>query len=184
MTLIDALNKITIARSSVEYTSTDKAFFMTDGNKSDFIDTKHAVDEELRTILDTELSFLHESMKQAYYYFNNLNNEIYANNWTFFSVKTALERYNTCKVDNIYTVDIAMRYFGMGWIKILFYDPILNTFNIRNDGGSNGFDRIINYNNLKEYCEKKSTKTDIIVKSFDTLEEYIDFITTVTNDFF
>lgn len=183
MSLIDALNKMTITKSSEEYTSIDKGFFMTDGDMSKFVDTNHDANEELRTILDTELSFLHESMKYAYSYFNNLNNEIYANNWTFFSVKTILDRYNTCKADNVYTIDIALKYFGMGWIRIMFYDPILNTFNIRDDGGSNGFDREINYNNLKEYCDKKSTKTGIIIKSFNTLEEFIDFIITVTNDF-
>jgi len=77
--------------------------------------------------------------------------EIYINNWTIMSMQNMIERFETVSTDGILALDIAFRYSGLGHIKVIFYDPINQCYFIRWDGGSNGYDREINYNKLKQY---------------------------------
>lgn len=67
--------------------------------------------------------------------------------WTFLSECQMLERYNALKdKQKCPTVDIAIRYAGMGHIKVLAYDIHEKKVLVDHDGGSNGYDREDNMN--------------------------------------
>ena len=83
---------------------------------------------------------------------NGHDRELYIDGWTIFPLTKILEIQEEYEKDNIKNiVNIGFRYSGMGWIKLAFYDTKLKKILYRMDGGSNGYDRIDNYNKLKSY---------------------------------
>ena len=87
---------------------------------------------------------------------NAIDKELYINNWTFFPINKIIERniiYEKDSIKNI--IDIAFTYMGMGHINVAFYDTKLKKILFRWDGGSNGYDRIDNYNKIKLYDSSK-----------------------------
>ena len=86
------------------------------------------------------------------FFINNqaFNKEIYVNNYTFISITKILDLYKYYKNDNITNIiDIGFTYEGMGWIKVIYYNTKFNKLFFRTDGGSNNYDRLDNYNNMK-----------------------------------
>ena len=82
--------------------------------------------------------------------------EIYIKEWTFFSIQNIIKMIENYKKDNIETIDFAYKYLGMGHVKVAFYDTRYQTIFYRNDGGSNGYDRNDNYNNLVNFNNTNS----------------------------
>jgi hypothetical protein len=79
------------------------------------------------------------------------NREMYIENWTFFSITKILElvkHYIENNINNI--VDLGFIYHGMGHIKVVYYNKITKKIHFRMDGGSNDYDRIANFNELKK----------------------------------
>ena len=182
--LLDILNNLDIKISGNDYDSTIQPFFINDNNKNDYcLDSNGEISNNInsvKTLLDNEYFIkLPENIKEFYSIINTINKEIYINYWTFFSLSNTLERYNNYyKKDEIYTIDLAFRYLGMGWIQILFYDHITNKLYLRRDGGSNGFDREFNYNELIKFCKNKSDYVDenFITKSYIDIIEFFEEI--------
>ena len=77
--------------------------------------------------------------------------ETYVADWTIFNLNCMLDRYVSLLKNNIYTLDIGFKYVGLGYIKICFYDPKLDAFFFRLDGGTNGWDRESNFEKVKNY---------------------------------
>lgn len=84
-------------------------------------------------------------LQTLYFCVNDITTEIKIKDWTFLTLKEMMERSKL--YDNI--LDIATSYMGMGHIIILTYDTKNNTYFIRHDGGSNGYDREYYYNHYK-----------------------------------
>jgi hypothetical protein len=79
------------------------------------------------------------------------NREMYIENWTFFSITKILElvkHYIENNINNI--VDLGFIYHGMGHIKVVYYNKITKQIHFRMDGGSNDYDRMANFNELKK----------------------------------
>ena len=91
-----------------------------------------------------------ETLKK-YFIEKPYNREIYLKEWTIMSFKNIIERFETVLKDKIWVLDIGFRYMGLGYIKVIFYDPINKCYFFRYDGGSNGYDREANYNRLMNY---------------------------------
>lgn len=180
--MIEILKKMEIKISNPEFDSTVQPFFFNDNSckNIDLIEQIKIISnkEQLNSILNNDyFNKLPENIKEFYYLFNNINNEIYIHYWTFFSINNILKRYNEFyKKDNIYIIDIAYSYLGMGWIQILSYDPIKEKYIVRDDGGSNGFDREDNYKNLKDYCKNSSINHNFYKLSFNNFIDYLEYV--------
>jgi len=82
--------------------------------------------------------------------------EIYIGEWTLFSLDKALELYkNYCIKGQMNVFDIGYKYEGMGHVTVISCDLKTHLLFYRPDGGSNGYDREINYNNLIKYGSNK-----------------------------
>ena len=57
-------------------------------------------------------------------------------------------------------IDFSLLYIGMGHIIVASIDPIDNKVFFRRDGGSNGFDRVANWDFIKNYTPKIDSKYD------------------------
>ena len=69
--------------------------------------------------------------------------------WIFLSIDEAIDTYkNYCSKGRTDVFDIAYRYAGMGYIRMLACDLNTHLLFIRMDGGSSGWDREYNYNDL------------------------------------
>lgn len=79
------------------------------------------------------------------------NKEIYINNITFISITKILELVKIYRNDDINNIiDIGFIYEGMGHIIAIYYNTKFNKLFLRSDGGSNGYDRLDNYNKMKK----------------------------------
>jgi len=67
--------------------------------------------------------------------------------WNFFSPEI-IHQYE--KTYNYKMIDIASRYIGMGHYWVLSYIPSTKKYFIREDGGSNDYDRQTNYENYND----------------------------------
>ena len=95
---------------------------------------------------------------------NAIDRELYINNWTFFPINKIIERNKIYEEDSIKNIiDIAFIYMGMGHINVAFYDTKLKKILVRWDGGSNGYDRLENYNKIKLY-DSSSIKKELGVE--------------------
>lgn len=108
-------------------------------------------------------------LKLLYLILGNENEELHYNSFIFMDIKSIKERYDT--YNNIF--DIGFIYRGMGHIMVLSMLKCKgkNQLFFRFDGGSNGFEREINYKYYKEadivgigYCK---------CQIFDTIYEFI-----------
>lgn len=103
--------------------------------------------EEFESKLDQLL--VSNEMKDFYRKISSSTQEGIIPPWTFFSIDNLIKMTNNYKIMNIKTIDIAFEYLGMGHVRVAFYHPDFNTFLYRNDGGSSGYDREHNLNELK-----------------------------------
>ena len=100
--------------------------------------------------LNTEIpASLNRNIKAIYQYFISDDEELYLHDWIFLSIDEAIDIYkNYCSKGRTDVFDIAYRYAGMGHIRMLACDLNTHLLFIRMDGGSNGWDREHNYNDL------------------------------------
>ncbi len=92
---------------------------------------------------------LNRNIKIIYQLLGDNNKEIYIGNWTIMSVNEAVTRYKSlCEHKQNKVFDIGYRYLGMGHIEMVSCDLDTHLLFYRPDGGSNGWDREINLNNL------------------------------------
>jgi hypothetical protein len=145
--ILEVLNKGTISTNN--YTSLDKPLFMKNSSESfkQYNNLKLQIPENVN-----------RNVKLIYEIFGNEQKEIYLDEWTIMSLEEALKRYNelcTQGQDNVF--DIGFRYLGMGHIEMISCDLKSHLLFYRPDGGSNGWDRI---NNFNELIQKGSTPYD------------------------
>tara|TARA_B100001287_G_C22568766_1_gene475181 strand:+ start:58 stop:606 length:549 start_codon:yes stop_codon:yes gene_type:complete len=102
---------------------------------------------------------LNRNIKAIYQYFISDHEELYLYDWIFLSIDEAIDIYKKyCSKGRTDVFDIAYRYVGMGHITMLACDLNTHLFFLRMDGGSNGWDREHNYNDLIENGSKPYTK--------------------------
>lgn len=106
-------------------------------------------------IIDNFSKLCDDKNIQDFYINNNgIDREIYINYWTFFSIEKIIslnEYYKNSNIDNI--IDLGYIYHGMGWIVVAFYYLPLKKIYFRMDGGSSSYDRLENFNALKNMDE-------------------------------
>jgi hypothetical protein len=136
--------------SNQNYDSTDKAFFS--GN----IESAFKMDSKPIEGLPKSLN---RNILDIYKLLGDPEREIYIGGWTIMSVKNSIERYKElCKLNRSDVFDIGYQYMGMGHIKMISCDLNNHLLFHRPDGGSNGYDREDNLNNLIENGSKNYTK--------------------------
>ena len=136
--IINVLNKSHI--SDEKYDSTKNPFFMKGNIKNFVIDYKKITGIPER--LNRNISLLYNIIGDA-------QKEIYIGEWTLLSFEKALERYNLlCKDGEKNVFDIGYRYLGLGHVEMISCDFKTHLLFYRPDGGSNGYDREENYNNI------------------------------------
>ena len=130
--------------SSEEYDSTMEPFFHKDFNELSFT-------EDFKEIPELPDS-LNRHIKLLFQIISNPKLEVYLENWTIMSLDKCLERYNNlCDNSQELVFDFAFQYAGMGHIEMLSCDLTNHLLFKRMDGGSNGWDREANYNELLNY---------------------------------
>ena len=114
-------------------------------------------------LIEKKLHLLNLSyeIKNFYKKIGTSSQEIYIKEWTFLSIENITKMIENYKKDNIITIDFAYKYMGMGYVKVAFYDNRYNSILYRNDGGSNGYDRAENYENLKNFNNSQDLNKDI-----------------------
>lgn len=100
-------------------------------------------------------------LKKIYRIIGNPHIEYYFGEWNLYSLINVQKRLNLMLQEiNFNIVDFAVRNCGMGHCIICSYDPIDGKIFFRRDGGSNGYERVDNWNFIKSYkpeCGKKHT---------------------------
>jgi len=142
--ILDVLNKGTISTNN--YTSSNQPFFMKNSTESfkQYNNLKLEIPENLNN-----------NVKLIYEIFGNAQKEIYLDEWTIMSLEEALKKYkDICEQGQNNVFDIGFRYLGMGHIEMISCDLKSHLLFYRPDGGSNGWDRI---NNFNELIQKGST---------------------------
>jgi hypothetical protein len=75
------------------------------------------------------------------------------------SLKECVNRYKDfCKNKRTDVFDIGYRYLGMGYIEVVSCDLNTHLLFYRQDGGSNGYDRYDNYQNIIKNGSEKYEK--------------------------
>ena len=174
------VNETPIYLSYENYTSISEPFFKQ--NPDEYINEKLIIkiENDNNNTSNNKKQKKHKFIEQLpklirefYSLIDDDTKEIYINNWTFFS-KDYLYQHNQQRLDlDINTIDISLKYQGMGYVTVLFYDLFINKFMIRTDGGSNNIERNYNTEKLKKYC--KSTIDE---------KKYIDYKIIDINNFF
>lgn len=154
-------NQQNILFSSRNYDSTLQPFFLPNVDNTN--NQNISIIEDNNLLLSIEFKELHLEKDIADFYLNNeaFNKEMYINNWTFFSITKILELvkyYNSHNINNI--VDLGFIYHGMGHIKVVYYNKITKQIHFRMDGGSNDYDRMANFNELKKISNNETLEAD------------------------
>lgn len=135
----DFLKKAKISNEG--YNSMDVGFFARDDNQKLFeVDFK-----EIKPLPKG----INCNVKSIYEILGNMETEIYIGEWTIMTIKRALEIYEEYKKNERENVfDFGFRYMGMGHIEVVSCD--LDDFKIffHPAGGSNGYDREHNFNDI------------------------------------
>ena len=99
---------------------------------------------------------LNRNIVLIYKIFGNPKKEIYLSKWTILSLEQALKHYQDyCENGQKNIFNIGYRYLGMGHIQVISCDLNSNLLFYRPDGGSNGYDRMENYNEIIQNGSKK-----------------------------
>ena len=129
--------------SDENYDSTIEPFFMKRGNDDYVMNYK-----DLPELPES----LNRHIKIFYTLVGNPNVEIYIGNYTFMSLTKCLENYkHYCENNQCSVFDIAYKYEGMGHITVISCDLNNHLLFERRDGGSNGYDREDNFQDLLKY---------------------------------
>ena len=165
---IQSFLEIHAKTSGDNYDSTQKPFFLKDKLNDFKIGYKSYVPKKSRRLqcLDplphtedhTDIpESLNRHMKLLYNIIGSPDTEIYIGDWTILSLQKSMENYKRyCKDGQSNIFDIALIYVGMGHIKVVSCDLHTHLLFIRNDGGSNGWDRDANYQDVLNYDRTKS----------------------------
>ena len=123
------------------------------------------IDDSLSEKMEQLEGLLPDNLRDFYKFIGSSTQEIYIKYWTLFSIDNIIERRKIIMEDGIEVTDFGMRYCGMGHCKIAFYDKNTGSIYYRADGGSNGWDRAANYENLKKY-ESDNSRSGLTFKDF------------------
>ena len=141
-----------ISYSHENYDSTMAPFFRQAPNNDLSINNTLSIIENNNVDIINEFKILglEKNINDFFLDHEAYNKEIYINNITFFSISKILDLYKCYKNDNITNIiDIGFIYQDMGWIKVIYYNTKFNKLFLRMDGGSNGYDRLDNFNKMK-----------------------------------
>lgn len=148
-------NNLIIQHGESNYDSTNEPFFARNIDNN-IINTNSIsiIDDNIDLLNQLKEINLDNNIKE-FLIKNNANiKELYINNYTFFSIQKIIELYNNRKKDNVENIiDICFIYEGMGWVNVAYYNSKFNKIYFRFDGGSNMYDRMENYNNLKNIAK-------------------------------
>jgi hypothetical protein len=169
------INQQNLLFSPRNHDSTGQPFFLPNIDN----DTNISIIEDNNLLLNIEFKELNLLKAITDFYLDNeaYNKEMYIENWTFFSITKILElvkHYVSHDINNI--VDLGFIYHGMGHIKVVYYNKITKKIHFRMDGGSNDYDRIANFNELKKISNNETLQADEIdftyfinnISKFDT----------------
>ena len=146
--IMDVLKKSKV--SSGDFDSTHEPFFKPDTEKVDF-----EFDHENEIIVPEGLN---RNIKTIYDILGNSKKEIYIGEWTIMTLEKALEQYDYyCKDGQKRVFDIGFRYLGMGHIELIACDLETHLLFYHRGGGSNGWHREANYNDIIKYLGKEYT---------------------------
>ena len=146
--IMKVLNKSYI--SSDSYRSTQEPFMCK--NKEKRFDIEFKENNLFEKIPDG----LNRNIILIYKIFGNPKKEIYLSNWTIMSLEEALKQYEEyCKNGQENIFNIGYRYLGMGHIEVISCDLNSHLLFYRPDGGSNGYDRLANHNEIIKNGSKK-----------------------------
>lgn len=173
-------NQQNILFSPRNHDSTLQPFFLpnVDNDSNENQNISIIEDNNLLVIQFKELN-LEKSITDFYLDNEAYNREMYTENWTFFSITKILElvkHYIENDINNI--VDLGFIYHGMGHIKVVYYNKITKKIHFRMDGGSNDYDRIANFNQLKKISNNETLQADGIDFTY-----FINNITNFNNNF-
>ena len=170
-------NQQNILFSSRNHDSTGQPFFLpnVDNNQNQSI----SIIEDNNLLLNIEFKELNLEKAITDFYLDNeaFNKEMYIEKWTFFSITKILElhkHYIENDINNI--IDLGFMYHGMGHVKVVYYNKITKKIHFRMDGGSNDYDRMDNFNELKKISNNEVAYVDGIdftyfinnISEFDT----------------
>lgn len=139
--------------SSNDYDSTKLPFFSSDSSLNNFtLNFQSLSNYNIPESLNRNIVLIYKILGHP-------DKEIYIGNWTILSLKKALSIYQDfCNNGQNNVFDIGYRYLGMGHVEVISCDLKSHLLFYRRDGGSNGFDRQANYENIiqngSESCEK------------------------------
>ena len=105
---------------------------------------------------DFEINFMHKynfctELKIIYDILGN-NKELQIMNYTFFTLENIIDKENNYE----YFLDLALAYNGLGHIKVLGMCKETGKIFVRNDGGSNSYERQNNYIKYRNYLPNNS----------------------------
>ena len=136
-------------QSKDNYSSTNMPFFQRSFMEEFSIGSKIIDVDKLPSGLNNNIVLLYQII-------GNPNKEVYINEWTILSLNEAIEKYKQkCEDGQTNVFDIAYRYDGVGWIKVISCNLHNHLFFIRSDGGSNGYDSEYNYRDIINFDYKK-----------------------------
>ena len=151
--MINTINTInTINYGYENYDSTMAPFFRQYINNDISLNNEISIldNNNIDIINEFKLLGLPKNINDFFINHQAFNKEIYFNEYTFISIKKILDLYDTYKNDNINNIiDIGFLYHGMGFIKVIYYNTKFNKLFFRLDGGSNNYDILNSYNNMK-----------------------------------
>lgn len=126
------------------YDSTEQPFFYSDLKSSKFKKYNNQIHNEIPDSLNRNIKLIYELLGH-----NDI--EIYIGDWTIMSINKAIDIYKDYYNNNRKDVfDIGFTYHGLGYIKIISCDLNNHLLFYRISGGSNGYDREINYKKIIE----------------------------------
>jgi len=144
---------IPVINNAEPLVSTEETDFNIDDIENKFIN--------IETMISTlQLS---EELKQLYHMIGTQNKECSINGWVILSLNDVCSDYDLMKeyTDNK-IVDFARLNIGMGYYYMCAYDPNTSSYFARRDGGSNGFDREINFNFFCKYIAQMDKHFDFL----------------------
>ena len=153
-------NQENITFSRLNHDSTTQPFFLPNiDNENQNI----SIIDDNNLLLNIKFKELNLIKSITDFYLDNeaYNREMYTENWTFFSITKILELnkyYTSHSINNI--IDLGFIYHGMGHIKVVYYNKLTEKIHFRMDGGSNNYDRMDNFNELKKISNNEILQTD------------------------
>ena len=127
---------------------------------------------ETNQILET-LTFIPIQLKNMYKIISNPNIEYYFGEWILMSLKKLKDRVDLMLQEgNLSVIDFGMRYCGMGHCVICSYDSTDGKIFFRRDGGSNGYERVDNWNFIKSYKPEYEKKHNFSIWLNKVKNEY------------